>query len=272
MQTITIQSPNPQAPEGHDAAMAAKADAATAAALATAQGSTPPVTPPARPDHIPEKFWDAEKGEIRVDDLAKSYAALEAKQGTPPVTPKETPAVTPTEADPAAAAAAQKAGLDLSSLETEYRTDGKVSEASLAKLKAAGFSEADVATYIAGREAQVAQFETAVMADTPGGADKYGEMMEWAKANLSPAEINAYNKAMESGDVAQARLAVAGVGVRFSASVGSEPNLAGGRVTAAPGDVYESMAQVTADMKKPEYTKDPAFRAKVQAKLGRSSV
>jgi hypothetical protein len=82
----------------------------------------------------------------------------------------------------------------------------------------------------------------------------------------------AYNKAMESGSVDQAKLAVAGLGVKFSAAVGSEPNLEGGRVTSAPGDVYESMAQVTADMKDPKYTNDSAYRAKVQAKLGRSSV
>ena len=30
--------------------------------------------PPARPDWAPEKFWDADKGELRTQDLAKSYA------------------------------------------------------------------------------------------------------------------------------------------------------------------------------------------------------
>jgi hypothetical protein len=29
--------------------------------------------PPTRPDHVPEKFWDSDKGAVRVDDLAKSY-------------------------------------------------------------------------------------------------------------------------------------------------------------------------------------------------------
>jgi hypothetical protein len=32
-----------------------------------------------KPENIPEKFWDAEKGEIRIDDLVKSYAHLEKK-------------------------------------------------------------------------------------------------------------------------------------------------------------------------------------------------
>lgn len=34
-----------------------------------------------RPEHVPEKFWDAEKGEIRVDGMAKSYAELERRMG-----------------------------------------------------------------------------------------------------------------------------------------------------------------------------------------------
>ena len=31
----------------------------------------------ARPEHIPEKFWNAETGETNIDDLAKSYNNLE---------------------------------------------------------------------------------------------------------------------------------------------------------------------------------------------------
>lgn len=34
----------------------------------------------ARPDHIPENFWDAEKGAPKVDDLAKAYVDLGARQ------------------------------------------------------------------------------------------------------------------------------------------------------------------------------------------------
>ena len=30
-----------------------------------------------RPEHIPEKFWDTDAGEVKVDDLAKSYINLE---------------------------------------------------------------------------------------------------------------------------------------------------------------------------------------------------
>lgn len=44
-----------------------------------------PETPakPERPAHIPEKFWDADAGTIRVDEMAKSYAELEKMKSAP---------------------------------------------------------------------------------------------------------------------------------------------------------------------------------------------
>ncbi len=49
-------------------------------------GAVEPASEPAatRPDFVPEKFWDAGAGEVRVDALAKSYAALESKLGARP--------------------------------------------------------------------------------------------------------------------------------------------------------------------------------------------
>lgn len=51
-------------------------------------GNTPDVAdagqnnePAARPDFIPEKFWDTETNQVRVEGLAKSYAELEKTRG-----------------------------------------------------------------------------------------------------------------------------------------------------------------------------------------------
>ena len=46
-----------------------------------------PAFPEGRPEGIPEKFWDAERGEIRVEALLKSYRELERRMSqrlTPP--------------------------------------------------------------------------------------------------------------------------------------------------------------------------------------------
>lgn len=53
-------------------------DAAIAAPAANAPSGSAAGTR-SRPDEIPEKFWDAERGELRVDALLKSYRELERR-------------------------------------------------------------------------------------------------------------------------------------------------------------------------------------------------
>lgn len=269
LQSVVITTPNPTAPSGHDEAMIAVAEGRTAAAAAAA-----PAVVPARPAWLPEKFKTPE-------DMAASYAALEAKQSgalTPAVVPPVAAAVVPPAdalniATPdAAAAAAASAGLDMAALNAEFRSSGALSEASMAALAAKGFDRATVDGYVAGQQALATAFQSEVKSVTPGGAEKYGEMMTWAKANLSAAEIDAYNTSISTSNKEQAKLLVAGLGARFSASVGNEPSLLGGRVASSSGDAFESIAQMKVAMGNPLYKSDPAFRKAVQEKLGRSSI
>lgn len=37
-------------------------------------------TPPTRPDYVPEKFWDATAGSVKVEDLARGYTDLSTRQ------------------------------------------------------------------------------------------------------------------------------------------------------------------------------------------------
>lgn len=54
---------------------------ATTATVDQAQQTQQTQQAGARPDYIPEKFWDAEAKAPRIEDLAKSYATLEAGRG-----------------------------------------------------------------------------------------------------------------------------------------------------------------------------------------------
>lgn len=232
---------------------------------------------PARPEWLPEKFKT-------VEEMAASYKELESKLGgaKPPVpaatpappadAPKDAPADALKITAPEADAAVAKAGLDMAALNAEFADKGTLSEASYAKLAAVGFDKAAVDNYVAGQQALMQQFQSEVLAVTPGGADKYSEMVEWAKVNLSASEVDAYNAAVSSGNKDQAKLAVAGLGARFTASVGNEPNLQGGRVNADAGDVFTSIAQMKSAMSDPRYKDDPAYRNAVREKLGRSNI
>lgn len=261
LHSVTLISPETVSPADHDQKMIDLVDSRSAAAID-------------RPDWLPEKFKT-------VEEMAASYKELEAKQSgqaptnAPAVAPPVAPVVTPTDPltiAPEATAAVAAAGMDMAALNAEFAKDGTLSEASFAKLAAAGFDRATVDNYVAGQQALAFAFQAEVKGATPGGSEKYGEMVEWAKANLSPSEINAYNSAMNTSNKDQAKLAVAGLGARFTAAVGSEPNLQGGRTSASPGDTFESLAQMTAAMADPRYKKDSAYRNAVAQKLSRSSI
>lgn len=261
-------APVPGTPE-HDAAMAAKFDATTTPAAAPAAAAEP-----VRPAGLPEKFKT-------VEDLVKSYGELEKKLGAPaePVKPAATtepakPANSALEITPeqkAAAEATAKAGLDMTALSAEFAENGDLKPETYAKLAEGGIPKEMVDSYIAGQKAIGAQY-TAEAFTTAGGEESYGKMVAWAKTGMSVEEQAAFNKAVTSNDKPQMKLAVAGLKARYEANFGSQPNLINGNTTTPSGDVYESMAQVTADMKKSEYRKDPAFRAKVTAKLDRSTI
>lgn len=258
VESIQINRPATDgAPEGHEEAMIAKVDAVNAAA---AEETTE------RPSWLPEQFATAE-------DMAKAYAELSSKQtpATPEVKTEAAP-VAPAEATPEQAATELEAkGLDIADFTKEFNETGNLSAESYDKLLKAGYDKTLVDTYIAGQQALATQYETSVLNEA-GGQDSYAEMVAWAKVNMTPAEQDAYNAAVGSRNLAHAKLAVAGLKAKFTADQGSEPNLLGGKTTAQPADVFESVAQVTEAMKDPRYQKDPAYRAAVQRKLGRSTV
>jgi hypothetical protein len=265
--------PVPGTPE-HDAAMAAKFTG-TVTTEGQPPAGTPPATPPAepaRPAWLPEKFKT-------VEDFARSYAELEKKLGgQPPASPEGQPPGQPPASQPGpkdglkvtegeAKAAVQAAGIDYDALTQEFNETGSLKPETFAALESKGIPRAMVESFIAGQQALAVQFENSVH-ESVGGKESFTKLQAWANENLSPTEKASLNAAIDAG-LDAAKLAYAGVKARFDAAYGNP----GTQVQGGPApalDVYESHAQMTADIKNPLYKTDPAFRAKVEAKIGRS--
>lgn len=259
--TVVITSENPGAPEGHDQAMIDLVDKNSQ--IPSDNLTDPQSSSESRPEWLPEKFKSPE-------DMAKAYSELESKLGgNKPTEPNATPSDNQVPENPQAEL--QKQGLDMNEFSQEFAAKGELSQESYEKLSKAGFNKDLVDNYIAGQQARAAQFEGDIMSEV-GGNERYTEMVAWAKANMSPSEIAAYNAAVSSGNADQAKLAALGLSAKFGKAVGSEPErmLGGGKGGAV--DVFESTAQVTKAMADPAYRNDPAYRAKVQAKLARSNI
>jgi hypothetical protein len=257
------------APEGHDAAMIAKAEGQTSPVAAA--GSETSTTPPAdRPAWLPEKFATAE-------DFAKSYTELEKKLGTgttPPADKTAAPTLEVPKTEEGARAQVENAGLNFDEINAEFAKDGKLSDATYEKLSKAGINKGVADGYIAGQQALAAQIRTEVFTAV-GGEEAYTEMVTWAKDALSPADITAYNTAVNSGDKSAMKLAVDGLKARYTADNGSSPTLIGGgsgNGAQVSGDVFRSTAELTTAMKDPRYATDPAYRTDVANRLSRSNI
>jgi len=251
--------PAPGTPE-YDAAMAAKYDAAT--------GNAPQAEAPQRPAHVPEKFWNPETGAVDTEAWARSYTELEQKQsqGKPAeAAPVEAPA-----APDAAAQALESKGLKLDTFSAEFAQAGALSEASYAALEAAGIPKGTVDAYIAGQQALATQVRSQAF-ELAGGEENFNAMVSWAKNGLTPGEIAAYDQAVTTGSVDQAKLAISGLKARYEAANGREPQLLGGGNANAGNAGYGSTAEMVRDMSDPRYSKDEAFRKQVEAKLSRTT-
>ena len=215
-----------------------------------------------RPEWLPEKFKSPE-------DMAKAYGELEKEftKSRQEGTQVEETESTPTED---AKEAVESVGLNFESMSEEYMENGELSSDTYAELESKGIPKNIVDAYIQGQQS-IANNVKGDIFNTVGGEENYTQMTEWAADNMNQAEKDAFNLAVNSGDTAQAKLAVEALNARYKNMVGVEPNLVGGRPSESV-DTYQSWAQVTTDMKNPAYSKDPAFRATVEKKLGRSKL
>lgn len=260
--TVSNAAPVPS-PEGHEAAMVAAYNDAQSKAKASAQAEAPAPTDSGneRPSWLPEKFSSPE-------DMAQAYRQLEARLSQAPKGGnQQQPQTTQEEAKNQVEAV----GLDYSAMEQEWASNGQLSGDSYAKLEAAGIPRDMVDAYIAGQEALAAGIQQEVFG-VVGGQDKYQEMVQWASKNLTPAQIEAYDRAVSSNDKDAIILAVEGLKSRYASAGGMEPNLLNGGTATDSGEVFRSTAELTQAMRDPRYAKDPAYRADVMERLKRSQV
>lgn len=253
-QVVAPQVPTTgQAPEGHDQAMIAKVDQ-TEASLQQQQQQQ-------EPSRLAGKFTSPE-------ELERAYLELERKLGQQPAQDKpQAQANGMTEAK--AAELVQNAGLDIDAMTNYYNQNGELTADHYAALEKAGIPKAFVDQYIDGVQASANQIREGILGKV-GGAEAFQGMSQWAQANMTPAELDAYNRAVDSTDMTVVENAVLGLAYRYQQAMGRDPRLLGGGAASPSG--FQSVAQLVEAMKDPRYEKDHAYRKEVQDRLARSNI
>lgn len=223
-----------------------------------------------RPDNVPEKFWDAEKGELKVDDVLKSYTEMEKKMSqTDDKSADDNADNNNDDSTDDKDGDNETQSLDYDKYTDEFMDAGDLSPESYAELEKAGISGEMVRDYIDGQLAITQLRET--LAFTEAGSEQdFRSMQEWAKTNLTDAEIKAFDEAVTGKQDAMVS-AVRDLKAKYVEANGSEGTLLNGDKTATTSG-YESISQMKADMADKRYKTDPAFRNEVQLKLSRSNI
>lgn len=219
---------------------------------------------PSRPEYVPEKFWNAETGEVNVEGLATSYTSLEQKQSQPePEAPTE-----PVEAAPA---------LDLQPLADHFAAEGSLSEEHYAQLEANGISKMYADQYIHGLAASQQMF-TQEIHNEVGGPENFTAMYQWAQSQLSPEEFGAFEQSLTEVNITDAtainslKLGVKGMYARWRENTSQPPakTVEGATGSTTPADIYASKMEMMRDMNSYMYKRDPAEQERVTAKLERT--
>jgi hypothetical protein len=204
-----------------------------------------------------------------VEDLEKAYEHLQNKLGQPEEgddVEEEVVSENTVESKEAAQEVAEEAGIDYTAMESEYQELGGLSQETYEVLADAGIPETMVDAYIAGQEA-LTQTTITKMYDIAGGEQTYNDMIGWAQDSLSASEIDAFNSSLINEGTSE--FAINGLYARYSAEKG--PNLVRGNTTNRPSGGFASTQEMMVEMAKPQYKKDPAFRAEVQRRVAVSS-
>jgi len=105
-----------------------------------------------------------------------------------------------------------------------------------------------------------------------GGKESYGNMMSWAKENLSAKEIEMYDSVMDRGDPNAAYFAVQALNAKYVDGVGKDAQLITGKAPKIAGDKFNSQAELIKAMEDDRYADDPAYRQSILEKLDRSDI
>jgi len=220
-----------------------------------------------RPEWLPEKFKSAE-------DMANAYSELEKKLGQPAAEEQqeeEQPQTEETENDNDKPEAGNYNEAVVEASQEFFANDGQLSDETYQKLEEVGLPRDLVDSYAAGQQALLQSEETQIKGVAGGD---YDAMAEWANEHLPSEEVDAFDEAVTSGSVQQAKLAVQGLHARYQNATGSRPKtLVQGAVSGSSTMPFKSMQELARAQSDPRYRSgDKAYHQEIDRRLAVSNI
>lgn len=243
---------------------------------------------PQKPEWCPDKFWNAETGEINVEAMAKENAYLASKVGKgankkdaapePETAEEETDTEKKggedkTESDDKEDGGEEAAqGLRLDDYAKELAESGKLSDETYEEItRLTGIDRQMIDLYVYGLKAKTQALEDAVH-QVAGGSEQFEAMADWARRNLPKEDIEAYDKAIATLDVDKAVEAAKTLYAKYADAEGHEPVRLEGDGALPTAEVFNSRKEMMDAINNPAYGKDPDYTRRVREKIVRSNV
>lgn len=166
-------------------------------------------------------------------------------------------------------------GVDFETAVSEYNEKGVLSDATMDALEKAGYPKAVVEGFIKSRQILENQYTSAVY-EAAGGEEAYSRMTQWAAANLPKADIEAFNAAIDSGNLGTVKLIMGGIrsamGEAMTQKHGtSNPSVMGGPASTNTTGGFADKAEMVKAMSDKRYCRDPQYTKLVESRMAKTT-
>lgn len=166
---------------------------------------------------------------------------------------------------------------EITAIKAEYAKDGKLSEASYAKLAEAGYTKRFVDSFVRGQEALAEQYAAGVVRYA-GGADQFNRILSHLEANDKSTK-----EALESAILRKDLVTTKAILNLAGRSLGKTRGVAPARTITAQGkpavaakqvqtEGFSSKSDMVKAMSDPRYLRDSKYTLEVRAKVAASSL
>lgn len=161
-------------------------------------------------------------------------------------------------------------GVDFLGAIEEYQNNGELSQKTYDALEKAGYPKEVIQGFVETRKAIDNKYAQDVM-NHVGGEKDFRELQAWMKGNLSKAELDAYNEAVNSDNLNAVKLILDGIQAKRVAKQGTrKATLLGGASKSAPKG-FSGRDEMIKAMSDPRYGIDRAYTISVERKMSLSN-
>lgn len=218
---------------------------------------------------VASKATEAAATEVTTEVTAEETATASAAEEKPAAAAETTTEVTETETTEVTETAEAETN-PLEKFQTEFNEKQSLTDESYSELGEMGYSREMVDAYIRGATTVLSADEADTLIENFGGQEAFDDMRGWAGKNLTAAELETFNGALQTK--ASSEMAMTWLKGKMEASEGYDPevNLSGIPAGAPKADVFTGKHEVKAVIKDPRWGKDKAWTREMEAKIGRS--